>query len=76
MPFLVDVSDGRVMLVQNFCRYWPRVTGESLTTGPYVIKLTSSVALGDHLTAYNMTMQTKVLIVQSLAYSSPHIQRM
>ena len=76
MPYLVDVSDGRVMLVQNFCRYWPRVTGEALTTGAYVIKLTATAVLSDHLTTYSMTMQTKVLIVHSLAYSSPHNQRM
>ena len=46
--------------LQDFCRYWPRLAGEVLKTGTYVIKLNASNVLSDSLTAFNMAVQSKV----------------
>ena len=46
--------------LQDFCRYWPRLAGEVLKTGPYVIKLNVASVLNDNLTAFNMVVQSKV----------------
>ncbi|XP_025108240.1 receptor-type tyrosine-protein phosphatase kappa-like isoform X2 [Pomacea canaliculata] len=45
--------------VENYCRYWPGTDKDTLKAGPYSISLTSSSALGDHLTCYNLSLTTK-----------------
>ncbi|XP_025108277.1 receptor-type tyrosine-protein phosphatase kappa-like [Pomacea canaliculata] len=47
--------------VKNYCRYWPETDKDTLKAGPYSISLTSSSALGDHLTCYNLSLTTKAL---------------
>ncbi|XP_025108226.1 receptor-type tyrosine-protein phosphatase mu-like isoform X5 [Pomacea canaliculata] len=45
--------------VKNYCHYWPETEKEVLKTGQHTIKLTSTSALGDHLTCYNLSLMTK-----------------
>ena len=61
-----------MMVLQDYCRYWPRVVGEVLETGPYVIKLTASAILNDSLTTFDMIVQSKVIaITRSCLFVSP-----
>ena len=49
-----------MMFLQDFCRYWPRVLGEELKTGPYIIKLNTARVVCDSLAEFNMVVHSKV----------------
>ncbi|XP_025108261.1 receptor-type tyrosine-protein phosphatase kappa-like [Pomacea canaliculata] len=45
--------------VKNYCSYWPEAKEDELNTGQHAVNLTSTSALGDHITCFNLSLATQ-----------------